>query len=143
VWLAADSRRAAGLLLQGMPAPDGTPTSPASEDWRRATLLGDTVSGEELLRLSAAELLLRLFHEERVRLLEGHAMRFACSCSREKVEDMLRGLGADEVRATLAEQGEVAVTCEFCNARYRLDAIDAEALFAAPDPQPDVGSTRH
>jgi len=143
VWLAADSQRAAGLLLQGMPAPDGTPASPNSEDWSRATLLGDTVSAEELLRLSAAELLLRLFHEERVRLLEGHAMRFACTCSREKVEDMLRGLGAGEVRATLVEQGEVSVTCEFCNAHYRLDAVDAEALFAAPDPQPDVGSTRH
>ena len=56
---------------------------------------------------------------------------------------MLKGLGADEVRATLAQEGEIAVTCEFCNARYRLDAVDAEALFAAAESQPDVGSTRH
>ncbi|WP_232222230.1 Hsp33 family molecular chaperone HslO [Thioalkalivibrio paradoxus] len=143
VWLAAGTERAAGLLLQGMPAADGTPTRPDSEDWIRATLLADTVAAEELLQLPAQALLLRLFHEERVRLLEGHVMRFACGCSRQKVEEMLRGLGADEVRATLAEEGRVEVTCEFCNARYRLDAIDAEALFASADPQPDVGSTRH
>jgi molecular chaperone Hsp33 len=143
VWLAADGESAAGLLLQGMPASDGAPTAPDSEDWVRASLLGETVSREELLRLPAPDLLLRLFHEERVRLLEGHAMRFSCTCSREKVTEMLRGLGVDEVRATLAEQGVIEVTCEFCNALYRLDAVDAEALFAAAESQPDVGSTRH
>lgn len=143
VWLASGPSSTAGLLLQGMPGADGAPTPPDAEDWIRATLLGDTVSARELLELPAEQLLRRLFHEERVRLLEGHAMRFACNCSREKVEEMLRGLGAGEVRATLAQEGEVLVTCEFCNASYRLDAVDAEALFAAADPQPDVGSTRH
>ncbi|TVP76572.1 Hsp33 family molecular chaperone HslO [Thioalkalivibrio sp.] len=143
LWLASGPSSAAGLLLQGVPGADGAPTPPDAEDWIRATLLGDTVSAGELLALPAEQLLRRLFHEERVRLLEGHAMRFACNCSRDKVEAMLKGLGADEVRATLAQEGEVLVTCEFCNASYRLDAIDAEALFAADDPQPDVGSTRH
>lgn len=143
VWLAAGPDSAAGMLLQGMPGPDGSPTPRDSEDWTRLTLLGDTVSGEELLGLRAEDLLGRLFHEERVRLLDGHGMRFACSCSRDKVQDMLKGLGPDEVRATLEQEGEIAVTCEFCNARYRLDAVDAEALFAAAEPQPTVSSTRH
>ena len=143
LWLASGPSSAAGLLLQGVPGGDGAPTPPDAEDWIRATLLGGTVAAGELLELPAEQLLRRLFHEERVRLLEGHAMRFACNCSREKVEAMLRGLGADEVRATLAQEGEVLVTCEFCNASYRLDTVDAEALFAAADPQPDVGSTRH
>jgi molecular chaperone Hsp33 len=143
LWLTSGPASAAGLLLQGMPGADGAPTQPDAEDWIRATLLGDTVSAGELQELPAEQLLRRLFHEERVRLLEGHAMRFSCSCSRDKVEAMLKGLGADEVRATLAQEGEVSVTCEFCNAGYRLDAVDAEALFAAADPQPDVGATRH
>jgi molecular chaperone Hsp33 len=143
VWLASGPASVAGLLLQAMPGAGGAPTPPDAEDWIRATLLSDTVSAAELLELPSEQLLLRLFHEERVRLLEGHAMRFACSCSREKVEEMLKGLGADEVRATLAQEGHVSVTCEFCNAHYRLDAVDAEALFATAAPQPDVGSTRH
>lgn len=143
VWLASDDASTAGLLLQGLPGPDGAPTPPDSEDWVRATLLGNTVSARELLELPARDLLLRLFHEERVRLLKGHAMRFACGCSRDKVEDMLSGLGVDEVRAALAQEGEVSVTCEFCNAHYQLDTVDVEGLFAAPRPQPDVGSTRH
>ena len=55
---------------------------------------------------------------------------------------MLRGLGYDEMQDILAEQGQVSVSCEFCNHAYRYDAIDIEQLFAAAD-QPDVPSTRH
>jgi molecular chaperone Hsp33 len=44
VWLASDGARTAGLLLQGVPGPDGAPTPSDSEDWVRATLLSDTVS---------------------------------------------------------------------------------------------------
>jgi molecular chaperone Hsp33 len=42
---------------------------------------------------------------------------------------MLRSLGKDEVKAIVQEQGNIGVTCEFCNTDYRLDAIDAERLF--------------
>jgi molecular chaperone Hsp33 len=143
IWLAADATCAAGMLLQALPGPDGAPTARDAEDWVRATVLGATVTGAELRQQPAEGLLLRLFHEERVRLQEPKEVRFSCNCSRSKVEEMLRGLGADEIRAVLAQEGEVAVTCEFCNARYHFDAVDAEALCVAPEPRPDVGSTRH
>jgi molecular chaperone Hsp33 len=55
---------------------------------------------------------------------------------------MLRGLGYDEVRDILEEQGEVSVSCEFCCQAYAYDAVDVERLFAAAD-QPDVPRTRH
>jgi molecular chaperone Hsp33 len=55
---------------------------------------------------------------------------------------MLRMLGPDEVRSVVAEQGAVEVTCEFCNRRYRLDAVDAEQVFAADSMAP-AGPTRH
>jgi molecular chaperone Hsp33 len=44
---------------------------------------------------------------------------------------MLRMMGLAEVRAIVAERGEVEVHCEFCNRRYAFDAADAEQLFAA------------
>jgi molecular chaperone Hsp33 len=55
---------------------------------------------------------------------------------------MLRGLGYDEVRDILEEQGEVKVSCEFCSQSYAYDAVDVERLFAAA-VQPDVPRTRH
>jgi molecular chaperone Hsp33 len=55
---------------------------------------------------------------------------------------MLRGLGYDEVRDILKEQGKVSVNCEFCGQVYAYDAVDIERLFAAAD-QPEVPPTRH
>jgi molecular chaperone Hsp33 len=41
----------------------------------------------------------------------------------------------------LAEQGVVEVTCEFCNRVYRVDSVDAAALFHEHGGA--ASSTRH
>lgn len=132
LWLAANGERAAGLLLQRMP-------NRASDDpdaWDRATTLADTLKPEELLGLPAEHLLTRLFHEEQVRVFDPEPVAFRCTCSAEKVGEMLRGLGAEEVRSVLAEQGEVRVNCEFCGRPYVWDTVEVERLFAAgPTPE--------
>ena len=137
LWLAAGPERASGMLLQQLPGPDIH-----DEDWNRDVLLGETITDPELLDLSARELLHRLFHEQDLRLFEPEPVSFRCSCSRERIEAMLRGLGYDEMRDILEEQGEVSVNCEFCKQAYRFDAVDIEQLFAAAD-QPEVPHTRH
>ncbi|EQD52357.1 Heat shock protein Hsp33 protein, partial [mine drainage metagenome] len=68
----------------------------------------------------------RLYHEEQPRLFAARALGFGCSCSRARVEAMLSTLGRAEVEAALAARdGEIEVICEFCAARYTLDAVDA------------------
>ncbi|HES76793.1 MAG TPA: Hsp33 family molecular chaperone HslO [bacterium] len=126
LWLEADAHHAAGLLVQKMPEHS---TSSEDEDWNRIVALSDTVTRDELLGLPAETLLRRLFHEEDRRVYTPENVRFICSCSRERVAEMLRGLGVDEVANTLAEQGAIEVDCEFCNAHYVFDAVDAAALF--------------
>jgi len=75
----------------------------------------------------------RLFWEEDLRRFEAlsgaEAPRFACTCSRERVCNMLRSLGADEVESIIAEQGQVEVGCDFCGAQYRFDPVDAAQIF--------------
>lgn len=136
LWLAADGRRATGLLLQRLPG-----TSEDDDTWPRTLMLAGTLRDEELLGLSAEPLLYRLFHEERVRLFEPEPVSFRCGCSRERIEGLLRSLGRDEVDAVLAEQGVVEVTCEFCNRVYRVDAVDVAMLFR--EQGPEASSTRH
>lgn len=132
LWLEAGPTRAAGLLVQKMPGHDSPQDD---EDWNRIVALSETVSAEELLELPAETLLRRLYHEEDRRVFEPEPVRFACSCSRERVAEMLRGLGQDEVEAILAEHGRIEVHCEFCNAGYTFDAVDAAALFVeTPHP---------
>ena len=136
LWLAADGSRATGLLLQRLPG-----TSVEDDTWPRAVVLADTLRDAELLGLSAEPLLYRLFHEERVRLFDAEPVSFRCGCSRERIEGLLRSLGREEVDSVLAEQGVVEVTCEFCNRVYRVDAVDAAALFH--EHGGGASSTRH
>lgn len=132
LWVSARGERAAGLLLQRLPVDGriGAPGGEDSDDWRRICLLADTLSANELESLRCEDLLHRLFHEDRIRLFEPEPLAFRCGCSRSRIEDMLRSLGETETMAIVAEQGAVEVTCEFCNRRYRLDAVDAGQLFA-------------
>lgn len=126
LWLTAGPRRAAGLLLQRLPE---AAAEAGAEDWRRLQRMADTVTGEELAGLPGTELLRRLFAEDDVRVFEPGTVEFSCTCSRDRVVSTLRMLGRDEIQSLVEEQGQVEVRCEFCNAPYRFDAVDAEALF--------------
>jgi molecular chaperone Hsp33 len=129
IFLCADGDRCAGLMLQLLPA-DGAMEHDA-DAWNRVGILLDTLDAGELLTLSAEELLLRLFHEESVRVHAPRPLEFGCRCSRERVAGVLQSLGRDEAGAALRDDGVVEVTCEFCNTRYRFDRVDVEQLFAA------------
>jgi molecular chaperone Hsp33 len=73
-------------------------------------------------------LLAQLFDGIPYDTLEKRALAFSCSCSREKVERALISLGTEELRQLLEEQGEAAVTCEFCRESYPFGRDDLEAL---------------
>lgn len=129
IWLAADDDRAAGLLLQRLPAT--RPDSDEDDDWRRVQLLAETLSEtDELLQLAHREMLSRLFNEDDVRLTDARAVHFRCTCSPERIETMLRALGEDELQSILEEQGEISVACEFCNRERSFDAVDVARLLA-------------
>jgi len=130
IWLAATPTRTAGLLLQRLPGEEIS-----QESWQRVELLASTLKFEELLELSHTEILRRLFHEEDVRVFEPAPVFFKCRCSRERVVELLRALGHEEIRSLLVERGSVEVRCEFCNRAYQFDAIDSEQVFHA---QPGV-----
>ncbi|MFO7858341.1 MAG: Hsp33 family molecular chaperone HslO [Ectothiorhodospiraceae bacterium] len=138
VWLACDGERAAGLLLQRLPA--GADSDP--DAWERAGHLAATVTRDELLHLGPEAMLQRLFHEESIRLMPGSSVRFGCHCTRERLGGVLQGMGHAEMQALLAEQGHVEATCEFCGTVYRFDAVDVEQLFHEGGSEPP-DDTRH
>ena len=124
--LAANVTQAAGLMLQKLPGDEGD-----SDGWIRAGALFETLEPAELLDIASEPLLHRLFHEEAPAILAERPLRFACSCSRERVSAMLESLGAAEAHAALAD-GQVEVRCEFCGQRYGFSQTDIEELFALP-----------
>ncbi|MCH6572547.1 MAG: Hsp33 family molecular chaperone HslO [Proteobacteria bacterium] len=131
LWLASGDEAVAGMLLQRMPEHG---VAPAEDFWDRVCLLASTIKSEELLELPERQLLNRLFNEDDLRLFDRLPVSFRCSCNRERVENMLRSLGADEIRGMVEEQGSVSVHCEFCNKGYEFDRVDSAGLFLADPP---------
>jgi molecular chaperone Hsp33 len=135
--LAANDDVAAGLLIQRLPVEgEGNLEREHREDeiglneaFNRIAHLAATLTSQELLTLDADTILRRLFWEEDVRRFEPLAPRFACTCSRDRVRGMLRGLGREEVQSILAERGDVEIGCEFCGTQYRFDAVDVGDVF--------------
>ena len=126
LWLAANDTGAGALLLQKLPNADVRD----ADGWARVEQLAASVSEAELTALPAEELLARLFHEEEIRVYEGKPVSYACKRDPQKVEDMLRSLGREEVEATLVELGYVEVKDDICNQVYRFDAEAVKQLFA-------------
>ena len=137
LWLAADQRRSAGLLLQRLPGEDQE-----HEVWNRITHLAGGLTGPDLLDLSAPELLTHLYRREDVRLFSGRPIAHRCGCSSQRVQDTLRALGEEELQAALEDQGEISVRCEYCGAVYRFDAVDFALLFTN-QPAGPADNTRH
>ena len=125
LWLAANDAGAGALLLQKLPNAD----IKDADGWARVEQLAASVSDAELTSLPAEQLLARLFHEEDVRVYEAKPVTYACKRDPQKVEDMLRSLGREEVEATLAELGYVEVRDDICNQVYRFDAQAVKRLF--------------
>jgi len=153
--LAADGNMAAGLLIQRLPVTgqgnlEGQLNRQANEDqigmnedYQRIALLAGTLKREELLSLDVDTILHRLFWQEPLVRFEPLAPRFACSCSRERVSNMLRGLGTAEIESIIAERGKVDVACEFCGAQYGFDPVDAAQIFTQPVHQLPPVPTLH
>lgn len=140
LWLAADDNVSRGLLLQKLPHHGGkaeaTPLSEeeALETWNRAVILGSTLKEEELLSTGIDVLIQRLFWEETIRVFDPLHPQFHCSCTREKVGNMLKMLGRAEVEGVIAEHGKVAVNCDFCGQHYEYDPVDCAQLFLSDAP---------
>lgn len=146
IFLAANGEKASGLLLQRLPGTGGTiegTEAPEEPSWDRAKELVNTIKNDELLEISAAELIHRLFWQEDLMLLEPTSLEWHCPCNRERVADMLVMLGRDDIESILSEQEHIEVSCNFCGKPYQFDAVDCAQLFIAKSDQPTTQKNVH
>lgn len=117
--LACDDQNVAGLLLQRLPEGQGDENA-----WEHLLALGQTVKADELLSLDGESVLYRLYHADAPRVFEPESVDFLCTCSREKVGDMLKLLDRQEVEGVILEQDSIEVNCDFCHQKYVFDEED-------------------
>lgn len=137
--LVAQGDRCAGIMLQKLATASGCAGAGDADAWNFSGHLLATLTDAELLSLPAEKLLSRLFHEQDVHLEPGRHLQFRCSCSKARVEEMLRGLGSEEAIAAVSETGSTTITCEFCNRTYTFDGEAIRSLFPIADRQEDAG----
>ncbi|MEI6987649.1 MAG: Hsp33 family molecular chaperone HslO, partial [Rhodospirillaceae bacterium] len=114
LFLSATDKFAGGLFLQKLPDAD----SKDPDGWNRIEHLAATLKPAELAE-PAANLLMRLFPDENIRLFDPRPVSYHCPKDEEKVLTMLKSLGRAEVESALAEQGEIAIDDDICRQRYR------------------------
>ena len=131
LWLSANDESASGLMLQQMPDFGGKDEGLHRDDdsVNRIETLASTITDEELLTLTPQEVTHRLFWEEAPEYFESLQPKFACTCSREKIESMIRNLGEVEALQIVKEEGKLEVTCDFCGRTESFTAEDIVLLF--------------
>lgn len=125
LWLFADGQQAAGMFLQILPSEEDH-----NHDFEHLSQLTSTIKAEELFTLDAQNILHRLYHQEEVRLFDPIEVSFKCTCSRERSAAAIKTIDRAEIETILAEDGNVAMGCEYCNANYIFDGIDIATIFA-------------
>jgi molecular chaperone Hsp33 len=115
--------RCGGLMMQQAA---NSPGDGDDEDWHRVRILAETVEHHELVdpTLASDRLLLRLFHEEGVRIEKVTRVSAQCRCSRQRILDVLKSFGRNELADMPDAEGRITVTCEFCAAPYVFEAVD-------------------
>jgi molecular chaperone Hsp33 len=76
----------------------------------------------------AGDLLRELAGETALRAQRTFEVRFACRCNRAKVEAVLLGMGADELRALTRERDLTEATCEYCKTEYVFSSSEIQKL---------------
>ena len=92
------------------------------DDWRRAMILMDTCTEEELLdpELHSNIVLHRLFHEEGVRVFEPIEVKKGCRCSSSKIENILSMMPEEDIEYMTVD-GKLSMRCEFCSRDFTFD----------------------
>ena len=141
IELAANSHSCAGVLLQKLPLHGGVQSESQNlHVWDELCSIVKTVGSEELLNTDADTLMHRLFWQYPLEHSTEQNVQFGCTCSPQKVTDMLKMLGEDEASDMLSEQNHVEVSCDFCGQAYELTAEQVRALF---DPNVEPTSQLH
>lgn len=115
--------RSCAIMLQNMPEDEeqneNWTGNMSEDDWRRSMILLDSCTEDEMLdpELDSNELLMRLFHEEGVRVYEPFSVKKGCRCDEVRVENILLTMSPEDIKH-MAIKNMIEMTCEFCSKTY-------------------------
>ncbi len=128
VYAEADGRvsAAGGFLIQSLPPSEETEINQLIINIRKIRSVTEALREGK----TPEDILAMIFEGIPYKTLERKDLSYRCTCNRERIERVLVSLGCGELKLLLEEQGEAAVTCEFCRAVYRFDRGQLERIIS-------------
>lgn len=121
---------AGGFLIQAIPQEGGVSakdeanleaiTKIVSEAESITAMLGSGKRPEEVMEVLLAEVPFKV--------LDRVPLHFACSCSKKRIEQALKSVGADQIKELINEGHPVDINCEFCKEQYSFTTEELESL---------------
>ena len=117
-------RQAGGFMVQLMPFAEESVIEILERNLSRITsvtsMLDQGSTPEQMLR--------QVLEGLEPEILETRSVKFACNCSRQKIEKVLIRLGREEIQDMIDEGQEVEVNCQFCGEHYKFSVEELKNL---------------
>ena len=117
-------RRAGGFILQVMPGADDDILAKIEDSLKDlppvTSLLDEGYTPETILE--------RVLGDFGLVITDKMPTRFACNCSKERVEKALITVGEKDLRSLIAEGKPVELNCHFCNSSYTFTVDELQDL---------------
>jgi len=134
IWLFSDTEQqlTAGALVQLLPDGDGSTENKEQQlsDFEHLCQLTNTIKSEEVFSLEAEALLYRLYHQEKVNIFDPQPVTYLCGCSADKCLSAISQIEPSEIKAILAEQGKISMTCDYCITTYDFDELSLQSFIS-------------
>ncbi len=134
IWLFSDTeqRQTAGALVQLLPDGDGSDENKEKQqsDFEHLCQLTNTIKSDEIFSLEAEALLYRLYHQEEVNIFDPQPVSYLCGCSADKCLAAISQIEPSEIKAILAEQGKISMTCDYCITTYDFDELSLQSFIS-------------
>ena len=116
-------RAAGGFIVQLMPGADEKLISALEENifmMDQLTTILDEDGTEEIFR--------QVLKGIDYHIVSHDPVEYRCYCSRERVSEAVRSIGADELKSVISEGKDVCVSCQFCDSVYAFSPEQLQEL---------------
>lgn len=117
---------AGGFIVQVMPGADEEVITRLEEQIQSFPAISNLIAEGN----NPEQILGHLFGDEELKIHEQLPLEFKCKCSKERIEQAIKGLGEEEIIKMIEEDHGAEASCHFCNETYHFTDQDLKLLLS-------------
>lgn len=85
-----------------------------------STLIDEGFTPEDILN--------SIFKDVEMEILEKKEIEYKCDCSKEKIKNIIKSLGKEEIKSMISEDHGAEVVCHFCNTKHNFNEEELKKI---------------